>query len=107
MSAIRLVVFDCDGTLVDSQAVIVGCMRQAFETQGLEPPPAQAVRRVVGLSLVTAVLELMPEPDTVRVERLADGYRAAFLARRDQPDYDESLFPGAVQLLDTLAGAGF
>jgi len=106
VSAIRLVVFDCDGTLVDSQAVIVGCMRQAFEAQGLEPPPAQAVRRVVGLSLVTAVLELMPEPDTALAERLADGYRAAFLTRRDQPDYDEPLFPGAVQLLDALAGRG-
>ena len=37
LSPILLVVFDCDGTLVDSQAVIVACMRQAFERQGLEP----------------------------------------------------------------------
>ncbi len=106
MSPIRLVVFDCDGTLVDSQAVIVACMRQAFERQGLEPPEAQAVRRVVGLSLTTAVLQLMPEPDTETAELLADGYRAAFLDRRGRADHDEPLFPGAVGVLHSLEARG-
>lgn len=106
MRPIRLVVFDCDGTLVDSQAVIVACMRQAFEAHGLAPPLPQAVRRVVGLSLATAVLELMPEPDPAMAERLADGYRAAFLAHRARPDHDEPLFPGARAALDALLAGG-
>jgi phosphoglycolate phosphatase len=106
LSPIRLVVFDCDGTLVDSQAVIVACMRQAFERQGREPPEARAVQRVVGLSLTTAVLQLMPVPDTQAAERLADGYRAAFLDRRCRPDHDEPLFPGTIELLQALEARG-
>ena len=50
----RLIVFDCDGTLVDSQAAIVACAQAAFTAEGLAPPPAEAVRRIVGLSLVEA-----------------------------------------------------
>ena len=40
----RLVIFDCDGTLVDSQAFIVGCMQDAFRADGLAPPPRLATR---------------------------------------------------------------
>ena len=60
---VRLVVFDCDGTLVDSQATIVACAQAAFRAEGLAPPAPEAIRRIVGLSLVEAVLELMAEPD--------------------------------------------
>lgn len=102
----RLVVFDCDGTLVDSQAVIVACVRDAFAAVGLEPPPPQAVRRIVGLSLVPAMLRLMPEPDLGAAERLAGRYREAFLARRARPDYDEPLFPGAREALEAIAARG-
>ena len=102
----RLVVFDCDGTLVDSQAVIVACMREAFEREGLRPPLPEAVRNIVGLSLTEAVLRLLPEPDLATAGRLAEGYRAAFLERRGRPDYDEPLFPGAREVLDALAARG-
>ena len=55
---VRLIVFDCDGTLVDSQAGIVACAQAAFRAEGLPPPPAEAVRRIVGLSLTQAMQEL-------------------------------------------------
>jgi phosphoglycolate phosphatase len=59
----RLIVFDCDGTLVDSQATIVACAQAAFAAEGLEPPAAPAIRRIVGLSLAEAMLALLPAPE--------------------------------------------
>ncbi len=100
------VVFDCDGTQVDSQASIVACMGDAFAAEGLTPPPAQAIRRIVGLSLTEAVLRLLPEPDLPLAERLGEAYKAAFLARSARPDHDEPLFPGAREVLDALDARG-
>jgi phosphoglycolate phosphatase len=104
---IRLIVFDCDGTLVDSQATIVACAQAAFHGEGLPVPTAQAVRRIVGLSLVEAVLELMAEPDPAAAPRLAEHYKAAFLAHRTRPGFNEPLFPGTRELLDTLVARDF
>lgn len=98
----RLIVFDCDGTLVDSQATIVACARAAFVAAGLNPPSADAVRRIVGLSLVEAMLELLREPDPVLAARLAAGYKEAFLVHRASPGFHEPLFPGAREVLDAL-----
>jgi phosphoglycolate phosphatase len=103
---VRLVVFDCDGTLVDSQATIVACAQAAFRAEGLPVPTAGAIRRIVGLSLVEAVLELMAEPDPSAVPRLAERYRAAFLEHRASPGFDEPLFPGALELLEALLARG-
>ena len=104
---IRLIVFDCDGTLVDSQATIVACAQAAFRAEGLAPPTAEAIRRIVGLSLVEAVLELMAEPDPAAAPRLAEHYKAAFLEHRAGPDFHEPLFPGARELLDGLIARDF
>jgi phosphoglycolate phosphatase len=104
---IRLIVFDCDGTLVDSQATIVACAQAAFRAEGLRLPAADAIRRIVGLSLVEAVLQLMDEPDPAAAPRLAEHYKAAFLAYRARPDFHGPLFPGTRELLDALIGQGF
>ena len=53
-STVKLAVFDCDGTLVDSQHAINSCMTDAFIHVGLQPPPISRVRRVVGLPLAPA-----------------------------------------------------
>lgn len=97
-----LIVFDCDGTLVDSQASIVACMQAAFAVEGLPSLPAEAVRRIVGLSLVEAVAALLPEPDLTLATRLAEHYKEAFLTYRARPDFHEPLFPGTLELLDAL-----
>jgi phosphoglycolate phosphatase len=101
---VRLIVFDCDGTLVDSQATIVTCARAAFVAEGLTPPAPEAVRRIVGLSLLEAMLELLavPDPDPALGARLAERYKEAFLAHRARPDFHEALFPGTRELLDAL-----
>jgi phosphoglycolate phosphatase len=99
---VRLVVFDVDGTLVDSQATIVACAQAAFRAEGMAVPTAEAIRRIVGLSLVEAVLELMETPDPEMAPRLAEHYKTAFLEHRARPEFHEPLFPGTRELLDAL-----
>lgn len=104
MGATKLVIFDCDGTLVDSQHVIVAAMAEAFEVEGLAPPPRERVLGVVGLSLAIAVARLVPEGSEIeRVDRLAEAYKEAFRARRLRPDHDEPLYPGVREALMRLA----
>jgi phosphoglycolate phosphatase-like HAD superfamily hydrolase len=56
----RLAVFDCDGTLVDSQVNICRAMEACFVAHRLEPPTREDIRRIVGLSLVPAIAQLLP-----------------------------------------------
>ena len=107
-TGVRLAVFDCDGTLVDSQANILLAMVDAFEGAGLPPPDAHATRRIVGLSLVEAMEVLAPAASAAFHARLADAYKQAFWdRRRDQRLDPEPLYPGVADGLATLAGAGW
>jgi phosphoglycolate phosphatase len=103
----HLAVFDVDGTLIDSQHNIVAAMTLAFRAQGLEAPEAEAVRRIIGLSLVEAVAQLRPADVPARHEAIAQGYKDAFFALRAEPDHSEPLFPGAVAALDRLEADGW
>lgn len=98
----KLIVFDCDGTLVDSQATIVACAQAAFSACDVEPPSDHDVRQIVGLSLEPAMRQLLGRDDPVMSHRIADAYRDAFVAYRQQPDFDEPLFAGVKQLLRDL-----
>ncbi len=57
----HLIIFDCDGTLVDSQHIIVAAMTRAFHANGLELPMRDEILSIVGLSLPLAVARLLPE----------------------------------------------
>lgn len=97
-----LFVFDCDGTLADSQFIIGEAMRFAFQSMKLAVPDRAAVMRTVGLSLDDAVFALAPqERDSIR-EDVVRAYRERYLALR-LADAREPLFPGAVSLLHRLA----
>ena len=98
----QLIMFDLDGTLVDSQSSIVASMSAAFRDAGLPAPAPEAVRRIVGLRLEVAIARLAPEADPPLVDRLAAGYRQRFVALRGRPDYEETLFPGAREALEAL-----
>jgi phosphoglycolate phosphatase len=90
----KLVLFDCDGTLVDSQNAIAAAMDAAFEAEQLPPPGRAKTLSIVGLSLPEAITTLAPErPADVRV-RLAEGYRAA-AQRLRLASAEDPLFPGA------------
>ncbi|MHA1151210.1 MAG: HAD-IA family hydrolase [Alphaproteobacteria bacterium] len=99
----RLIVFDFDGTLVDSLQFIVTAMSRAFADQGLVPPEPAAVRRIVGLRLEAAAARLLPDPqDMATAECIAGSYRAAFQDMRARNLVDEPLYPGVRETLALL-----
>jgi phosphoglycolate phosphatase len=105
-SGLKLVIFDCDGTIVDSQHMIVAAMETAFADAGLALPAREAVLSVVGLSLVPAVARLVAEPRDERlVHRVAESYKAAFGELRKDPAHAEPLYPGARETIAALAAA--
>jgi len=100
--AVHLVLFDVDGTLVDSQAMIVAAMSAAFAAHGRVAPPRERVLSIVGLSLETAMRALLPEEPHELAGPLADAYKAAFQQLRASPEHHEPLFEGALDVLDAL-----
>ena len=100
----RLVVFDCDGTLVDSQHLIVTAMTRAFDAHGVALPDRQAILSIVGLSLPEAVAQLVPDAEMGDVHLLSDAYKAAFKDLRQEQDHHEPLYPGARETVEALAG---
>ncbi|MEX2201039.1 MAG: HAD-IA family hydrolase [Dongiaceae bacterium] len=104
--AFRLVVFDCDGTLVDSQHSIVAAMRAAFEETGLGEPDPNAVRHIVGLTLEEAVVRLLPRALPEQHRQVAAAYRRAFHGIRLRPDFQEPLFEGMREVIEALDRAG-
>ena len=106
-SPLRLAVFDCDGTLVDSQHGIIAAMERAWRGLALEPPPAAAVRRSVGLPLADAVAALAPDQDAAVHAALTEGYRDAYRQMHGGALLDEPLYPGAIEALDALDWSAF
>jgi phosphoglycolate phosphatase len=105
--SIRLAIFDCDGTLVDSQGNICEAMEHAFTGAGLEPPPRATTRRVVGLSLVEAMQALLPDAGPGDHEAMAESYKTAFFELRATGAVHEPLYDGIAEAIDTLEGAGW
>ncbi|MDX2222627.1 MAG: HAD-IA family hydrolase [Rhodospirillaceae bacterium] len=104
---VRLVVFDLDGTLVDSQGHIARAVVETSAALGLAPPPADAVPRVIGLSLERALAQLFPAADAATLAELDRVYRATFARWRAQPGQLEPLFAGSHGVLDQLEQAGY
>ncbi len=99
----RLVVFDCDGTLIDSQHMIVAAMAHAFEAHGVATLPREEVLSIVGLSLDEAVHALLPDAEAALRRSVTEGYKDAFHHLRARPDLAEPLFPGAREAIELLA----
>ncbi len=98
----KLVVFDCDGTLVDSQHMIAAAMEAAFAGHDLPPPHRSEILAVVGLSLTQAVGRLVPDAAPAEIEALADSYKSAFGVLRRQEAHKEPLYPGVREALKHL-----
>jgi len=103
----RLVVFDVDGTLVDSLSAIRAAMAGAASGAGLAEPPAEQVRQVIGLPLIVAIARIFPEESSAVHERLAQGYKESFWALTGSGTADDVLFPGIIDCLDQLDAAGY
>jgi phosphoglycolate phosphatase len=100
----KLIVFDWDGTLMDSEARIVACIHAAFADLGLPLPSAEAARDIIGLGLDEALSVLLPETGRAGRRVLIDRYRHHFLVANDTPS---QLFPGVTETLDWLRGQGY
>lgn len=103
----RLVIFDCDGTLVDSQHLIVCAMQGAFADIGHAPPCPSAVRRVVGLSVPEAVASLARDLAAERQRDIALRFKENFNTLRYRGDVSEVLFPDTAAMLKRLAEADY
>jgi phosphoglycolate phosphatase len=103
----KLALFDCDGTLVDSQINICLAMEDAFARAKLSPPTRAATKRVVGLSLIEAMQVLLPEADPDFHVAIAEDYKNAFHRLRGNGLVEEPLFDGILAAIDALEGDGW
>ena len=103
MSTLRLILFDCDGTLVDSGTHIVGAMQAAFTHHGLTPPDADAVRGIIGLSLPFAIAALHADDPAVHDE-LVEAYKTIYRDAATKEAAMEPLYPGVNAMLDAVSG---
>ena len=87
-----LVIFDCDGTLIDSQKIIVAAMEHAFNTHHLVPPTREDILSIVGLSLFEAVHRLLPDETSSVVREVSEGYKNAFGRLRAELEGNEPLY---------------
>lgn len=101
---LKLAVFDCDGTLVDSQHAINKCMTDAFLAVGYPAPDIADVRRVVGLPLIQAI-EIIADRDDAPAEEMANAYSRAWSEMRAQGMLAEPLFDGIEGVLTDLGRA--
>lgn len=98
-----LIIFDWDGTLMDSERQIVHCMQAAADDLKVVVPEYEAVRAIIGLGLPEAIHQLFPDQDADRREAIRQAYARHFLGGSGG---GSDLFPHARELLAELRGAG-
>jgi phosphoglycolate phosphatase len=98
-----LLIFDWDGTLMDSAGVIVDSIQRACEDIGLPAPTERASRQIIGLGLVQALQTLLPDLPADDYPRLVERYRHHYLGR----DAELPLFAGVAEGIPDLHASGF
>lgn len=99
-----LIIFDWDGTLVDSIDWIVHCIQQAAECHGCPVPEPQAAKDIIGLSIENAIQQLFPDVDSAIRQQVAAHYGRTFFSRQISRD---DLFPGVYEMLQGLKRNGY
>ncbi|MBV8632873.1 MAG: HAD-IA family hydrolase [Burkholderiaceae bacterium] len=98
-----LIVFDWDGTLMDSTAIIVKCIQAAARDIGVPVPSKELAAHVIGLGLMEAMQAVLPGVDPKHLPRMVERYRYHYLAQ----DQDLTLFEGARDMLADLSQQGY
>ena len=98
-----LIVFDWDGTLMDSTVAIVRCIQSAARDLGLPIPSAKDASYVIGLGLLEAMQTVLPSVDPKYYPKMVERYRFHFLAQ----DHELALFQGVREMLDELSHQGY
>jgi phosphoglycolate phosphatase len=98
-----LVIFDMDGTLIDSQHSIVSAAKEALYTNGFDQPDDKYIKDGIGLSLPEAISRLLPsKADKSVVNDVIQSYRNAFMRMAINPEISDPMFTGAKECLKTL-----
>jgi phosphoglycolate phosphatase len=100
----KLLIFDWDGTLMDSEARIVNCVRAAVDDLGLTSPGDEAIRNIIGLGLREAIDMLFPGADDQLHHDIVTRYRVHFLGENSTPS---ELFEGAREVVERLAAEDY
>lgn len=100
----QLLIFDWDGTLMDSAQHITNCMRSAITELGAEPRDDEQIRNIIGLGLEEAVLALYPDVGSPFIKQIAESFREHFLFKDNTPS---PLFEGVGDLLEGLKLEGY
>jgi len=101
--AIRLIIFDWDGTLMDSETQIVNSLFGAINDMQLEKRSAEQCRNIIGLGLREAIDALYPGRDDAFLQQFVEHYRHHWF----DISHCSELFPGARETLQLLKEAGF
>jgi len=100
----QLLIFDWDGTLIDSTGRIISSFQGGARELGLRIPPDEEVRNIIGLGLKEAIEQVMPELNSTQVDALAQAYSRHYLEVDETPT---ALFHAVTEGLEQLRARGF
>ena len=103
MKDYKLIVFDWDGTLMDSAQKIVDCMHVAIQKSGLPQRSDAQIRHIIGLGMHEAIEHLFPD-QVIDVKRLVAEYRDQFVSINQTVS---PLYGGVTEMLDILEEQGY
>lgn len=100
----KLLIFDWDGTLVDSQSHIINSMREAIREEGYEIPEDEDIRHIIGLSLSEAVRLLVPDCNKQQMIKVSSAYKKHFFGKSA---LTSEFFSGAKEVLQACHDEGY
>lgn len=99
----RLVIFDWDGTLMDSAQKIANCIVRSAQDVGVEPPTIEQAKNIIGLGLGEAMQRLFPEQNELTRSKIVEAYKHNFVVADDT---EQGLFEGVLDLLKMIEDSG-